>query len=393
MKKMVQALLATTAALGLAVTAAEPSSAKTTIKLNDIGGVKGSKAELGFKIAASYWESVLTNDVSLTFNVGFAPLGENILGGTRSALAQYVPISAYYGALAATGTTALDAVALAHLAPLSAKGSVTAIVPAYANPITKDGIAANGVRIAPNGTNLSSTIAISSANLKALGGMGAAVDAQIQFSSTYAFDFNPTDGIQKGTVDFIGVAIHEMGHALGFLSGADDFDYSVGSGFKTDGDWWAYAADMFRYTGEDSLNWAFNQPAYFSIDGGATPFQGNAYFSTGENNGDTWQASHWKANNTCSGFVGVMNPYTCGGLMDQVTAADLALFDAIGWNTNVDVLANGGYKASTADVYKAWIAGGNAVPEPESWTMLILGFGAIGGVMRYRTRNRKVSFA
>lgn len=391
MGKMVQALLATTAALGF-MTAA-PASANTKIVLKDIGGVTGSKAELGFKIAASYWESVLTNNVTLTFNVGFAPLGENILGGTRAALYQYVPISSYYADLAATGKTSLDSVALANLAPLSAKGSVAAIVPAYVNPITKDGIAENGVRITPDGTGISSTIAISSANAKALGWGDAAVDGQIQFSSTYAFDFNPTDGISRGTVDFIGVAIHEMGHALGFLSGADDFDYSVGSGIKPDGDWWGYAADLFRYTGEDSLNWAFDQPAFFSIDGGATPFQGDAYFSTGENHGDTWQASHWKANNTCSDFIGVMNPYTCGGLMDQVTAADLALLDAIGWNPNVDVLANGGYKATTADVFKAWVAAGNAVPEPESWTMLILGFGAIGGTMRYRMRKGMVRYA
>jgi PEP-CTERM motif len=33
------------------------------------------------------------------------------------------------------------------------------------------------------------------------------------------------------------------------------------------------------------------------------------------------------------------------------------------------------------------------VPEPESWTMLILGFGAIGGAMRYRTRQQQVRTA
>lgn len=392
MKKTVQALLATTAAFGLAVTAVAPASANTKIVLNDIGGVKGSKAELGFKIAASYWESVLTNNVTLTFNVGFAALGPNILGGTLTQR-YVVDIPSYQGALAATASSALDASVVAHLAPLSSKGSVTAIVPAYVTPATKDGVAENGVRIAPNGSAIASNVVISSANLKAFGVAVGAPDAQIQFSSTFAFDFNPLDGIQSGTYDFIGVAIHEMGHALGFLSGADTFDYNVGSGFKPDDYAFATTADLFRYTGEGSLNWAFDQPAYFSIDGGTTVFQGDAYFSTGETHGDEWQASHWKANNTCSNFVGVMNPYTCGGLMDEVTAADLAMFDAIGWNTNVDVLANGGYKATTADVFKSWVAAGNAVPEPESWTMLILGFGAIGGAMRYRSRKTQVRYA
>jgi hypothetical protein len=37
------------------------------------------------------------------------------------------------------------------------------------------------------------------------------------------------------------------------------------------------------------------------------------------------------------------------------------------------------------------IATGGAVPEPATWALMILGFGAIGGAMRYRTR--KVTFA
>lgn len=392
MTKM-KGLLAATAALGLAITVAAPAAAQTKIVLNDIGGVTGTPAELGFKIAASYWESVLTNNVTLHFDVGFSHLGPGILGGTSSTLLTNVGIDSYYGALAATGTSALDATVLANLAPLSATGSVSAIVPAYARPATLNGVAATGTRLTPDGKAISTTMALSSANAQALGAAAANVDGEIQFSSDFAFDFNPLDGIDSGTSDFIGVAIHEMGHALGFLSVADDFDSSVGTGFKPDNYWWAYAADLFRYSGDGKLNWAFDQPAYFSIDGGQTAFQGDAYFSTGENNGDGWQASHWKANNTCGGFVGVMNPYLCDGQVAQITSADLALFDAIGWNTNVDVLTNGGYKATTADVFKAYAAAGNPVPEPQSWAMLILGMGMLGGAMRHRVRKQQVRFA
>lgn len=389
----IKALLATATAFGLAITAAQPAAAQTKIVLNDIGGVKGSPAELGFKIAASYWETVLTSNVTLHFDVGFAHLGGNILGGTNSNLLTNISTSSYYDALAASGTSALDASVLSHLAPLSSTGSVSAIVPAYANPASLDGIATSGTRLTPDGKPISNTMALSTANAQALGATAADVDAVIKFSSDFAFDFNPTDGITTGTADFIGVAIHEMGHALGFLSGADDFDYSAGSGFKTDNYWWAYAADFFRYSGEGKLNWAFDQDSYFSIDGGKTVFQGKDYFSTGENNGDGWQASHWKANNTCSGYIGVMNPYTCGGQMDTITSADLALLDAIGWNVNVDVLANGGYKVTTADVFHAYAAAGNPVPEPEGWAMLILGVGMLGGAMRYRTRKVQFRFA
>ena len=36
---------------------------------------------------------------------------------------------------------------------------------------------------------------------------------------------------------------------------------------------------------------------------------------------------------------------------------------------------------------------GGAVPEPATWAMMIGGFGAIGGTMRYRRRKTTVAFA
>ena len=364
--------------------AAAPALAGPIINLIDIGGVAGSPAQQGFKIAAKYWESVLSNDVVLNFQVGFSPLGPNILGGTSSSLMEYVPIRNYYNALSATRTSSLDARAVAHLSPLNANGSVTVKVPEYFDPPNASGVAANGTRIAPDGTMISTTMALSSANVKALvGGNANAIDGTIQFSSTFAFDFNPTDGISAGTYDFIGVAVHEMGHALGFLSGADDFDYSVGGGFPVDGAWWGYAMDMFRYSAPGVLDWTFNTNSYFSIDGGMTAYQ-NGFFSTGQNYGDGWQASHWKALVAapfCSNFLGIMNPYFCNDTSGSVTGLDLALFDAIGWNLNVDLASNPSYTYSTAQMYSA------AVPEPSSWALLMAGLVTMLGVSRRRQRR------
>lgn len=369
------------------------------INLVDDGTVGGTKAANGFAVAARYWESVLTNDATVNFLVGYDHLGPTVLGGTRSATVNYYPIADYETKLAATGTSALDAVVAANLPALSSTGSVTTIVPAYYDKANQQGVASTGTRTAPDGMPISQSIALSSANFKALyGGGESVIDAQIQFSSDFGFDFNPTDGVAASRYDFIGVAVHEMGHALGFLSASDDFDYSTvtagltddDEAFDTDAYWWGYAADLFRYTGSGELNWAFDQPAYFSIDGGATAFN-NADYSTGEINGDGWQGSHWKApingdgNFTCGlPFEGILNPYTCNGMTDAVTGSDLAFFDAIGWNTTIDALGNPDYHRTTAQMFKSL---GGVVPEPATWGTMLIGFGAVGAIARRRRKT------
>ena len=71
--------------------------------------------------------------------------------------------------------------------------------------------------------------------------------------------------------------------------------------------------------------------------------------------------------------------------LDLLRASDpalrrMALFDAIGWNLNVDVLQNPGYRKSTAAIYASYVG----VPEPATWITLILGFGLAGAAMRRR---------
>jgi len=377
--------LALMSAIAAGAVAASAPAGAVTIVLNDIGGVTGSQAELGFRIAANYWEKVLTNTATINVNVGYSNLGPGILGSTGSSLATFVPIDAYYNALGATQTSALDALAVANLSPLSATGSVNVLVPGYTSPGL--GIDVNGTRTAPDGLEISNTMALTTANLKAFGVTLAPgfVDAEISFSNTFAFDFDPTDGITAGQFDFIGVAIHEVGHALGFVSGADDFDFFDGYDGPVDDAWWGYGLDMFRYSAPGQLDWQPNVPAYFSIDGGVTPFM-DGFFSTGTFTGDGNQASHWKEPNQatpCLNFRGVMNPYICGGKVDSVTALDLALFDAIGWNINFDVLANPGYSKDSGRIYQEFFG---FVPEPSTWMTMILGFGLMGVAMRRRAK-------
>jgi hypothetical protein len=376
MSKGRSALLAGVAALVIAA----PAGA-VTINLIDVGGVTGSQAELGFKIAAKYWEKTLSINATVNLNVGYSDLGPGVLGATGSNLATFVPISDYYAALAANQTSAIDAMAVANLQALNGTGNLTnLLVPGYTSPGL--GIDVGSSRIAPTGADdaISNTMALTTANLRAFGvDLGNTVDGEVQFSNTFAFDFNPDDGIAAGTYDFIGVAIHEIGHALGFISGVDDFDYFDGFTGPVDDSWWAYSLDMFRYSAPGQLDLTPDTESYFSLDGGVTAFMGGQ-FSTGAFNGDGNQASHWKQPDQahpCVNFLGIMNPYICSGKGDSVSGLDLALFDAIGWNLTVDP---NGYSESTKAIYHDILG----IPEPATWMTLLLGFGLLGGVMRRR---------
>ena len=84
-----------------------------------------------------------------------------------------------------------------------------------------------------------------------------------------------------------------------------------------------------------------------------------------------------------------MDPTSGRGQMQEVTGVDLAAFDVIGWNFRPDTSTFGNYRYTTAAAYNSFIAG---VPEPSVWMQLILGFGVIGGAIRYRRRRGVASF-
>lgn len=322
-----------------------------TIVLNNTGGVEaGTAAYRGFKVAARFWESVLNDNVTMNLNVGFnsTGFGPTVLG-TASSAAGNKTQAAWRAALIGDATTPLDAIATANLANFS-----------NAN-----------VRL---NTSVQKALGLFTGNL-------AASDATIRFNSAQSFDFDTRDGFQSIASDFVAVAVHEMGHALGFTSATSEFSTSASRPSNT---------DMFRYKdGAWDMTWGGNP--YFSIDGGATPLFGNSYFTPGD---DGRQPSHWRDGArihdgvSCTQLlepqIGILDP--TGGIcqLGIVTANDLALFDAIGWDLNMDILADPNWSMSTAQIMANYAA---SVPEPATWALMIFGFGTIGSAMRRRPRT------
>jgi hypothetical protein len=401
------------------VGATAPAQAQLKINLVDKGGVAGSPAEMGFKIAAAYWESVISTNVTINLGVGYSALGTGIIGSTRST-SYNVATEDVIGALKAGATSALDASAV--LPTLSQAtyndptfGAIHGISMVQNAPT--NGV--NGIDLTKSTYDTSITrdnarLSATEANLKALGytGFGTGTDADVTFSSAFSFDFDPRNGITGNQMDFVGVAIHEIGHALGFTSGVDTYDYYAGKGpgaatgavNNFDNVTAGSVLDLFRYSSDPRnaapgtgpvLDWSVGTAAYFSIDGGQSQFNGSSLMSTGAYNGDGRQASHFKdtpsAAGGCNGYnqIGVMDPTFCYGEMGVISATDLAAFDAIGWDLNLDVLANRDYTVNTKQIY--WSL--TAVPEPMSWATMLLGFGAAGAMLRRRQRAQTVALA
>jgi hypothetical protein len=374
--------------------AAAPAGA-VTFNLFDQGGVApGTQAYAGFSAAATFWEKVLVNNSTVNLNVKFSTLGTGILGSTGSTT-NGVYLEPYIDVVKATGNSALDASVAAHAQSYKpgvdgpGLGAFNALI--SGPKANGSGVQTAGglvTKLDNDGSYNNSSLSVNTSVLKAIGvtpvysgaNLANSIDGSVSFSDAFAFDFDPTDGITAGSFDFVGIAIHEIGHALGFRSGVDVYDGNTTFTGNLNNFTFMTQLDLFRFSSASAAlgvnDWQIGGTPYFSIDGGATAYQ-SGNFATGTRFGDGRQASHWKDAALGATQLGIMDPTFGRQQQGIITSLDLAAFDAMGWNIAYDVLYSDREFTTLNPTF-------GAVPEPASWAMMIGGFGMIGGALRRR---------
>jgi hypothetical protein len=296
-----------------------------------------TQALAGFHQAGNFWSSLFTDDVTININIGFQSLDPGTLAEAGSYTEGFT-YSEIENALIADRKSADDFTAVANLPGID--------IDTFSKVFAFVGTEEDGsVELDPENawTTDNVFLDVNRANAKALGLLtnDGSSDATITFNSDFNFDFDRTNGISNDSFDFVGIAAHEIGHALGFVSGVDIVDYFSGNnapGGQEDLDPYRVftVLDMFRYSdlsvevgnyyGVKILDLsADTRDKYFSIDGGVTKL---ASFSTGTFRGDGRQASHWKDNLG----LGIMDPTTSNGELLNISALDVQSFDVIGWD-------------------------------------------------------------
>ncbi len=277
-------------------------------------------AKAAFLKAAAEWESLIQAPISIIIDVDFGPMRfgqpypQGVIGATSTqSLFNSTGYISVRGRLIA-GTT---------------DPQKSAVYSALPNPsVPTDGGTTTGM-------------AAPSATLRMIGEIPPIANPMVEpgfgnppaigFNSVFDFDFDPSNGIDADKLDFDSVAVHEIGHALGFSSQVGTRELSPAGPLAVS------VLDIFRFRPGITMN-AFTASQRVLASGGEQVFfagGSSLALSTGRPDGtagDGRQAGHWKDDAFSGQYIGVMDPSLRKGFRAAITANDLAALDAMGYH-------------------------------------------------------------
>jgi uncharacterized protein (TIGR03437 family) len=282
------------------------------------------EAKAGFLRAASVWESRIQNPITIIVDVDYGPtrfgqpFGSNTLGTTST---QSISSSTNYP----------------DIRNRLIAGASTPTETTLYNTLPADTV--------PTDIGSTSGVVGPTAAFRAVGRIAPVADPDVEtsfgqppaigFNSAFNFDFDPANGIEPGRTDFESVAVHEIGHALGFTSRVGALEIDPNTALRIS------LFDLFRFRPGVTAD-TFSTAQRILSSGGEQIFFAGAgvlSLSTGRSDGtqgDGRQSSHWKDDALNSGrYIGVMDPTGGSGRRLPLTENDLMALNFMGYQVNL----------------------------------------------------------
>ena len=280
------------AVLACVLAAAAPASAGLVINPTwdeatlSFFGANEDAVKSAFATAAAQFTSRYSDNVQVNITVRGAA-GTSTLGASNTFI-NSISHASMFTAVAADAKSSDDATSV------GATGSLKSADPASA------GVAHNWW--------------VTRAQQKALGliASDASTDGFTTFGAGFSYDFDASDGITGGTIDLVGVMMHEISEVMGRIGVSGGVIGGV-PGYTL--------LDDFSYTGANAKGLGNGAGNNFSIDDGSTLLMA---FNNGGLGGDS---RDW-----ASGGNDAFNAFSSSGVVNGLTSTDVRVMDVIGWD-------------------------------------------------------------